>query len=194
MTTVSTPTTEQGPHDLDVVIDFVNTLDVETGVDELHEPTTVPAWLSARGLMGVGATAGQAEQRRALALREALRSLMLANNGGAPDDDALGELEQACDRGSLRAHFGAGGAARLDAEGAGVDAALARLLIPVFDAMNDGTWGGPRRAARTTVTGRSTTARATAPACGATWRCAATARRSARSASAAPVAPRPPAA
>src|SRR6185312_7579675 len=43
-----------------------------------------------------------------------------------------------------------------------------------------------------TASGRSTTAHATAPGCGATWRCAATARRCARTAGAGPPPPAEP--
>jgi predicted RNA-binding Zn ribbon-like protein len=129
------------PEELDVVIDFVNTLDVETGVDEIADPAALSGWFSARGLQDANDVRGRAaEHRRTIALREALRSLMLANNGGAPEPGAWAELEQAAARGSLRAHFGADGGARLDADGSGVDAALARLLVPVFNSMRDGSW------------------------------------------------------
>jgi predicted RNA-binding Zn ribbon-like protein len=128
------------PDELGVVIDFVNTLDVETGVDEIADPAVLSSWLSARGLQDTDAPESRAGLRRTIALREALRSLMLANNGGAVEPGAWAELEQAAARGSLRAHFGADGGARLDADGAGVDAALARLLVPVFNSIRDGSW------------------------------------------------------
>ena len=39
------------PHALDLVIDFVNTLDLEAGTDELATPAELTAWLLERGLL-----------------------------------------------------------------------------------------------------------------------------------------------
>jgi predicted RNA-binding Zn ribbon-like protein len=136
-----TPKKEPPPNDLGVVIDFVNTLDIEEGTDELADPAGLSSWLSAHGLRAdADAPAHPSEHRRAIVLREALRSLMLTNNGGAGDGGAAEELERAAARGSLRAHFRADGGAHLSADGAGFDATLGRLLIPVFDSMRDGSW------------------------------------------------------
>ena len=63
------------PEPLREVQQFVNSVDLE------HELDWLPDWLDERGLGG--------ELERARALREALRALVLANNGAAIDQPAL---------------------------------------------------------------------------------------------------------
>ena len=66
--------------DLRLVQDFVNTLDREHDNDLLDGPEGLAAWLEHRGLL-----AGElrhADAARAVEVREALRALLLANNGG----------------------------------------------------------------------------------------------------------------
>jgi predicted RNA-binding Zn ribbon-like protein len=126
---------------LDLVIDFVNTLDVDAGQDELQAPGGLDSWLAARALLGSQASpATGAEHRHALDLREALRDLMLANNGCPVEGAAVAELERAARRGELGVHFDAAGSVSLLPGAAGVDGALAQLLVPVAQAIGDGTW------------------------------------------------------
>ncbi len=126
------------PHRLDLVIDFVNTADPDSG--ELVEgPADLTRWLAARELMASGEQVGREDYERALALREALRATMLANNGGPEDEPANALLEAAARRGELSVHFRDGGSL-LEPCVAGPDGALAALLAPVAEAMADGTW------------------------------------------------------
>jgi predicted RNA-binding Zn ribbon-like protein len=123
------------------VIDFVNTLDLETGVDELTSTDGLANWLGGRELLDpAAARPSERERRRAVDLREALRALMLAHNGAPGAEDAGAELDRAATAGDLRVHFGEDGIAHLDADAAGVERALARLLIPVVAASPDGSW------------------------------------------------------
>ncbi len=128
------------PQQLDLVIDFVNTLDVDAGSDELSSPDALSGWLAARGLLEAGMPADEAELRQAIRLREALRTLMLANNGAASAGSAGEELERTARRGALGVHFGEGASVRLAARTDGVAGALARLLIPVAQALGEGSW------------------------------------------------------
>jgi predicted RNA-binding Zn ribbon-like protein len=142
------------PHHLDLVIDFVNTLDPDEATDALATPDELAAWLSAHQLPDGGARLGEArlsdadrrsalsdaDQRSAVRLREALRSLMLENNGVPADEAAARELELAARRGQLEVHFGPGGSVAIGAATTGVSGALAALLVPVADAMRDGSW------------------------------------------------------
>jgi predicted RNA-binding Zn ribbon-like protein len=100
---------------------LVNSTDVEKGLDWL------PDWLAERG-------AG-AELERARELRDALRALVLANNGFPLVPEALRVVNEAAARVSLR----------LDAERrvhveAGGDA-LDTVVAVALTAMLDGTWG-----------------------------------------------------
>ncbi len=126
------------PHQLDLVIDFVNTADLETGEDALAGPGELGAWLADRGAPA-GRRPTRAELATALELREALRAAMLTNNGGPPEPAAEGRIEEAARRGELSVTF-ASGSARLEPRAAGTAGALAALLVPVAEAMADGTW------------------------------------------------------
>ena len=128
----------EAPHRLDLVIDFVNTADPDSG-QLLEGPADLARWLAERELVTGAEQAGAEDYERALALREALRSTMLENNGGPGDAGAAALLEQAARRGELSVRFDAGTAV-LAPCAEGIDGALAALLAPVAEAMSDGTW------------------------------------------------------
>jgi predicted RNA-binding Zn ribbon-like protein len=119
---------EQVNPELQLVCDFVNTLDVESGTDELD------AWLRARGLWAP--RAGADELAAARSVREALRDLMRANNGCEADPEASAAvLDGAAQRLGVEVRFGAG-AVRLDAPPGGIGPVLAAA----GQAMVDGSW------------------------------------------------------
>lgn len=131
----------QAPHALDLVIDFVNTLDIEAGTDALSTPQGLGAWLAEMQLLApIGEPLSETDPMHAVRLREALRALMLTNNGRAPDDHAGRELERAARRGDLGVHFAASGSVSLVPGAEGLAGVLARLLIPVANALSDGSW------------------------------------------------------
>ncbi|HEX3511993.1 MAG TPA: CGNR zinc finger domain-containing protein [Solirubrobacteraceae bacterium] len=134
-----TGTSSSPPDGLDLVIDFVNTFDVEEGVEQLGSGGELAGWLRARGLLDGRPRLDQRDLGRALELREALRAIMLANNGGADDPGAVEVLERTARAGALRVRFGGVGA-ELAPDAAGLDGALAKLLVPVARAMEAGTW------------------------------------------------------
>jgi predicted RNA-binding Zn ribbon-like protein len=128
------------PEHLQVVLDFVNTLDVESDTDELDSPKALAAWLSGRVQARRMGRLDQADLASAVRLREALRALMLANNGADIDAAASDELERIARRGELQVQFMTDGRARLATATEGLDGALAELLVPVARAMEDGSW------------------------------------------------------
>ena len=65
---------KEAPGDLAQVRAFVNTLDLDEGLDDLKSPGELAAWLAARGLLEPGAQVSAADLRRARLFREALRS------------------------------------------------------------------------------------------------------------------------
>ena len=83
--------------------------------------------------------ATNADLERARSAREALRALLLANNGADRDADADGRLNDALSGSSLSVRF-QGGQAVLEPAGAGMDFALARIAAIVREAMQAGTW------------------------------------------------------
>jgi predicted RNA-binding Zn ribbon-like protein len=121
--------------DLRLVQDFVNTLDREHGHDLLDAPEGLAAWLAHRGLEAPGLEPADVE--RAVQVREALRGLLLANNGGPAAPGAHAVLEAAARRARLEPAFGP--AVLVPAAG-GVDGVLGRVIAVAFAAMLDGRW------------------------------------------------------
>jgi predicted RNA-binding Zn ribbon-like protein len=87
----------------------------------------LPEWLAEQGLPGV-------ELQRARELREALRTLVLANNGFPLDPAALEVVNRAAAHVSLQLEES--GALRVQADGDALDAVAAVVL----GAMLDGSW------------------------------------------------------
>ena len=99
---------------------FVNSIDLHNRLEWL------PDWLSAHGLDG--------EDERATELREALRSLVLANNGVPLDRAALEIINRAAARVSLQ--LDADRRLNLASDGDALD----EIMVTVLGAMLDGTW------------------------------------------------------
>ncbi|NVI91620.1 CGNR zinc finger domain-containing protein [Actinomadura sp. BRA 177] len=123
-----------------LLVDFVNTLDVESGTDGIAAPAGLSAWLAERGLVPAAAAAGDADVRVAVALREGLREAMSAHHGpqeaGFPDDleDALAALPLRITLAGPRPAL-----APLDPPGTAA-AGLARLAAAIMDSVAAGTW------------------------------------------------------
>jgi predicted RNA-binding Zn ribbon-like protein len=128
------------PGELDHVRVLVNTLDLETHEEAIGDPAALAAWLTARGLLPDGEPLSEADVRQAQSLREALRKLMLANNGAPLDPAAVDAINSAAKSAELVVRFDAGGSAQLSPVRPGIDAALGRLLAIVFKSMAEGTW------------------------------------------------------
>jgi predicted RNA-binding Zn ribbon-like protein len=127
---------EPAPGSLRVVQAFVNTVDREHGPDLFDDPAGLEDWLE-RHLLPARVGAGDLEAAREV--REALRSLLLANNGEPHDPGAQAVLERAARRARLEPAFPPDGAA-LVPHAQGVDGALGRILAAAFAAMLDGSW------------------------------------------------------
>jgi predicted RNA-binding Zn ribbon-like protein len=131
--------TQSAPGRLELVREFVNTRDVERGTDELDADAA--GWLADRGLPGPDVSLPEDDRARLVAVREALRGLMLANNSGdAPPRDALATLNEQSAEAALGLRFDAEGAELVSSCG-GVDSTIAHLLAIVHESMRDGTWG-----------------------------------------------------
>ena len=110
------------------------------GAEVWSSPEAYARWLGERGFSG---PVSRVDLDGALLVREALRSLALANH----DDAAAPAAEEVLDRVALEVapraglvpRFGAGGD-RLDVAAGGPDAALALVLGIVFGARANGSW------------------------------------------------------
>ena len=124
---------------------FVNTVDLEEPEkDELGSPEGLAAWLTSRSLLqndGDAANVSRAELERAIALREAIRELLLAHHGDHEADPAAIEtVDAAARRAKLELRFAPEGSAHVAPAAAGVDGGLGALLGIVAAAQADGTW------------------------------------------------------
>ena len=128
------------PHDLALIEAFVNTVDLEDGEEELDTPEALAAWLAEHELAAPGERFSDAELTSAIAVREALRGLLLANNGGELAPTAPATLNAAADRARLTVAVDDAGRARVEPQAAGIDGALGRLLGIVARAQADGSW------------------------------------------------------
>jgi predicted RNA-binding Zn ribbon-like protein len=138
---VSIPTKKnQAPGPLDAIRLFVNTVDLESGKDQLDEPEKLGEWLRERGLLEPGVRVHEEDRRQAVRVREALRSMLLANAGHEPAPDAPEILDKAARRARLGLRFIPDGTGRLEPGMGGVDGALGRLLAIAATAMAEGTW------------------------------------------------------
>ena len=132
------------PSGLEEICAFVNTLELPLDRplrDALATPEQLRSWLAARGFSLKAVS--EADWRRTLEVREALRQLLLNNSGEADEAElraALRLLNAEAERAALRLHFAADGTARLEPASAGLDGFLADLFGSIYAAMHDGTW------------------------------------------------------
>lgn len=128
------------PEPLYLVQRFVNTIDLETGEDELSSPAALSAWLAGRGLMDGGGKPGRDELGRAIDVREGLRAVLRHNNGLPLEKEAVERLDRALGGAAVRVRFGTEGKPELVPDCRGVDGALARLMTIVAGAVESGDW------------------------------------------------------
>jgi predicted RNA-binding Zn ribbon-like protein len=115
---------------------FVNTVDYE-GPELIGDPQALRAWLAAHDLGDHRVTPG--DHARAIALREAIRSLATTHGGGREDPAAAEIVSEAGRRARLRPVVSAE-TVRLEPETGGVDGALGRIVAAIHAAIVEGTW------------------------------------------------------
>ena len=134
---------------------------------------------------------GERELEQAVELREALRQLLLANNGAALEQDAIEALNDAISDATLSVSFDDEGKPALAVAGSGPSAVVAPLVAIVYEAMVNGTWSRLKACPADDCHWAFYDDQRTAPAPGATWRSAVTAPRCAPTASGARAPDRP---
>ena len=131
---------QYAPGRLDLIRQFVNSVDFDDGEEELSSPEYLRAWLAERELMGADDPVTEGDLRRAIDVREGLRAQLLANNGAELDTAAVELLDAAAGRACLRVFIVPGEGPCLAPDATGVDGALAELLGISARAVADGTW------------------------------------------------------
>jgi predicted RNA-binding Zn ribbon-like protein len=132
---------QPAPEPLRLVQAFVNTVDIENGVEELTDADALRDVLVRIGALPRAATplAGT-DVERALEVREALRRLLLVNAGGEADPEAFAVLEHASAAARLAIRFERDAQPTLLPRAAGLDGAIGRILAVVYTSMADGSW------------------------------------------------------
>src|SRR5438132_9666302 len=108
---------------------------------ELTSPEQLRAWLVGHQLLADGTPVTEGDYRRVFQLREALRSLLRANNETEILASQVEVLNRLSSNAPLTVRFQHDGVPTLEPDIAGVDGALARMVGIMFTAVTDGTWG-----------------------------------------------------
>jgi predicted RNA-binding Zn ribbon-like protein len=128
------------PQPLYLVQRFINSIDLESGEDELVTPEALRGWLAERDLMGPREPVSGADLGRAVDVREGLRAMLLQNNGLPLDVARVERLDRVASRAGVRVRFRPGEEPALVPDGGGVDGALACLLGIVASSAAEGSW------------------------------------------------------
>lgn len=132
---------EPAPEPLRLVQAFVNTVDIENGIEELTDADALRQVLVRMGALPRSAPAlDEADVEQALEVREALRRLLLVNAGGGADAEALAVLEHASAAARLAIRFERDAQPTLLPRAGGLDGAIGRILAVVYTSMAEGTW------------------------------------------------------
>ncbi len=135
-----------------LIQDFVNTNDVESGEDEIGTPPLLRAWLEERGFTPQADAGDPAAHARALAVREGIRALGLANNDEPIDIGLVDAMNAAARSAAVTVSLAPAseGRWRLDPAAGGVDGFIGRLLGEVAASMAEGSWSRVKACRRDT--------------------------------------------
>jgi predicted RNA-binding Zn ribbon-like protein len=128
------------PGELELVRSFINTWDADDDREDLPGPAELRDWLVGHDLLDAGARVTAGEHRQAIAVREALRAVLLSNAGLELDPSAAPVLDEAARRARLGVRFDEHGHVRTAPDAGGVPGALGRMLAIVAAAQEEGTW------------------------------------------------------
>lgn len=134
---------KDAPDPLAVVQDFVNTAHRMRGADELRTAGRASTVLAELGLVGDGEYVDDADRRRLVGFREALRAVLLARTGGEGDVAAAATaLDRAVDAVPVRMRFAPAGrpAVGVLPDGSVADRAVATVLAAIAAADGEGDW------------------------------------------------------
>jgi predicted RNA-binding Zn ribbon-like protein len=140
----------EAPGHLELVRTFVNSRNPQTGVvddwdpelgeEALSDPETARRWLIDKGLLVRGSTLSAKELADLVEFREALRSLLRANNGGGAAAAATDTVNRLAGRTPVTISMTKAGQAELSSTEGGVQGLIGKLLGIATVSINSGTW------------------------------------------------------
>lgn len=125
--------------EIDLILSFVNTKDIETGFDALADAAALRPWIEEWTEEQMPAL-DEGDAERVRALRESLRMLLRSNNGGEVDPDALLPLREAAERSRYRPTLDPAGHLDLAPARADLSGFEARLLLAIERIQSQGAW------------------------------------------------------
>jgi predicted RNA-binding Zn ribbon-like protein len=134
---MSATTTTSTPAEVALVRSFVNTLDVDEGIDELETPVALAAWLRKAGLVTSGTPASGRDLKLALRLRAALRDELIGHHDQTLDRAAAAALDEVCAELPLKAVCSS---EVLAPSAGGIRGALAQIVAATAQSRIKGTW------------------------------------------------------
>src|SRR5438552_1987351 len=121
---MTTSSERPAPGRLAVIQAFVNTRDIEAGSDALRTPIDLARWMAEHALLPAGTRLDAGDLDRAVALREALRSLLVAHSADmTPDRAAVSIVNAAAAAARLAPVVGPDGSSGIALDATGIDAA-----------------------------------------------------------------------
>jgi predicted RNA-binding Zn ribbon-like protein len=132
----------KAPGRLELLQRFVNSYnhDFPEDWDRIGTAGKAQDWLRRKRLIRRDERVTEAEAAELRELREAIRSLALANHGDAADRHALAVIRRAARDAAIGVEIDAAGRTSLDARGRGVAGATATLLAILHEAQLTGHW------------------------------------------------------
>jgi predicted RNA-binding Zn ribbon-like protein len=135
------PEDRPAPTELELVRLFVNTCEIDEEIELLPTASASTRWLRSKGLLGSRERLDEADFARLIALREALRAVLVAHAENVEAPEAVARVNAEIGRVGLAPAFEDAHAAEIQGSGKGVDGVIARLLSISLQASYDGTWG-----------------------------------------------------
>jgi predicted RNA-binding Zn ribbon-like protein len=132
--------TNVAPGDLELVRTFINSWNPEDGVEALTTPAAAGTWLAVKKLLPRDAALGKRELTELIELREALRVLAYANNGGPLDQDARQKVNRFAKRAPVTIALEPDLAPKLAPAERGTNGLIGRLLAIITESIAAGTW------------------------------------------------------
>jgi predicted RNA-binding Zn ribbon-like protein len=135
------PTLDTAPirGELELLERFLNTHENSDEPERFRSPAALEHWMKRHG-MAPEASLDAEDLEEAIRFREAVRALLLANNGAPLEARAVETLRAAADDGELRIEIAADGSASAEPACESVGVLYARLLAIVERAQAAGLW------------------------------------------------------